>query len=366
MTMEIDKRRGNTSDRLSMENFPKNALSSVAAYLEKTPHALLAVALSAPSSSWEKCVWTKEPSRASKIFLSNPYYQRSRSNCPYEDKWENLDLNDVVESLIAKLTDGDICGILVCIDERNNRKRLSPLLCASVQGDELAPLRDSVVLEYIKLSLVYDYTRPIIDPKLLISKNAVVPILQSIIGKDGSSLKYLPLPKIWRVRQRQVLGVFLETYNRVLNNRKLGCSKCGGLCLGTSQMPWVNQQGEEYGLQNFTCHRSSCMEYLCRDFEVGNGFHFYPCYELKYCDECVLVKTCSECHNTTCGGCIDFSSCEMCGKVECEGYNSTFYCDSCHRILCLDCTAEIFYVLTSNQSRLAEFEIGEFTDSDRF
>ena len=102
-----------------------------------------------------------------------------------------------------------------------------------------------MVFEQIIFGLVHGYTSQIIDPKPIMSENAVVPILQSIIDKDGNSSKYLRLPKMWRVRQTEVLGLLLETYNRVLNNRKLGCSKCDGLCLGTSQMHWVRQQGEE-------------------------------------------------------------------------------------------------------------------------
>ena len=77
----------------------------------------------------------------------------------------------------------------------------------------LAPLRDSVVLEHINLSPVCDYTSPIIDPKPMISENAVVPILHSIINKDGNSLKYLRLPEIWRVRQSEVIDPFLGAYN---------------------------------------------------------------------------------------------------------------------------------------------------------
>ena len=218
-----------------MENLPKKALSNVAAYLEKTTRALLAVALSAPSSSWGICGGTKTPSNASKIVMSNPYYLRRWSRTEqYEETWEHLDLGDVDKSLRAKLTDGDVCGILVCISAKNNLKRLQLPHCIIVRGNGLAPLRDSVVLEQINLSLEY-YSQPITDPKPMISEDTVVPILQSILDKDGNSLKYLHLPKVWKVHQSEMLSVFLETYNRVLNNSKLGCSKCDGICLGTSQ-----------------------------------------------------------------------------------------------------------------------------------
>ena len=103
-----------------MENLPKNALSNVAAFLEKTTRALLAVALSAPSSSWGICGGTKTPSNASKIVISSPYYKCWRGKEPYEETWEQLDLHDVDKSVRNRLTDGDVCGILVCIDAKNN------------------------------------------------------------------------------------------------------------------------------------------------------------------------------------------------------------------------------------------------------
>ena len=91
---------------LSMENLPKNALLNVATYLEKTPCALLAVAQSALSSLWERCDWSENLSRASKIVMSSPYYQRwHRDN---EKRWEQLDLDDLDKSLRAKLTDGNV------------------------------------------------------------------------------------------------------------------------------------------------------------------------------------------------------------------------------------------------------------------
>ncbi|KAL7533571.1 hypothetical protein ACHAXR_005315, partial [Thalassiosira sp. AJA248-18] len=212
-----------------METLPKIALSNVAAYLEATTRALLAVALSAPSSSWRKCDWTKAPSSASKIIMISPYYRRWRGQ--YDEHWDKLDFwdSDIDKSVRNKLTDGDVCGILVCINAGKNLKILRLPHCISIRGDGLAPLRGSGVLEEIDLSLVGRYKEsPSIDPKPVLSEDTVLPILHSILD-TGTSLKYLRLPKIWREEQSEVLGRFLNKYNHVLDNHNLGCTKCDGI-----------------------------------------------------------------------------------------------------------------------------------------
>ena len=42
-------------NRLSMEQLPRTVLENIAAYLSKVPRVLFAVALTVPSSSWERC-----------------------------------------------------------------------------------------------------------------------------------------------------------------------------------------------------------------------------------------------------------------------------------------------------------------------
>ena len=89
-------------------------------------------------------------------------------------------------------------------------------------GEDILGIKAEEVLKHINLSLVCDYTSPIIDPKPMVSKNAAVSIIQSISDKDGNSLKYRRLPKIWRVRQSEITDPFLGAYNWGLNNHKLG------------------------------------------------------------------------------------------------------------------------------------------------
>ncbi|KAL7538242.1 hypothetical protein ACHAXR_008386 [Thalassiosira sp. AJA248-18] len=203
--MAVDERISKTA---SMENLPKIALSNVAAYLEATTRALLAVALSAPPSSWEKCGWAKEPSSASKIVMTSPYYRRYYGRGQYDEHWDKLDFWDVDKSVRNKLTDGDVCGILVCINARNNLKILRFPQCIRIRGDGLSPLRGSLVLEEIDLNMGRYEESPSIEPKPVLAEDTVLPILHSILDTGGTSLKYLRLPKMWREEQSEdVLNV---------------------------------------------------------------------------------------------------------------------------------------------------------------
>ena len=69
-------------NRLSMEQFPMTVLENIAAYLSKVPRVLFAVALTAPSSSWERCGGKikKAHSRASEIIMAGPYYRAGNNN----------------------------------------------------------------------------------------------------------------------------------------------------------------------------------------------------------------------------------------------------------------------------------------------
>lgn len=71
------------------------ALSHVATYLGKTTRALFAAALTAPSSSWDHCDWTKVTlSFASQLVMAGPYYS-SFTRKEYREEWDYLDFEDL-------------------------------------------------------------------------------------------------------------------------------------------------------------------------------------------------------------------------------------------------------------------------------
>ena len=168
--------------RSGLESLPDDTLLNIATYLSHTTRALLSTALTAPSSSYdlgghnendkelmardiEQIVrnhgWqpsgseslsdilssaiaagqltkiNKTPqlcggtlSKASKIVLMNPYYKEHKYSggdvCryKYEELWNELNFLDLDESLRLKLTDGDIAGVLTCLDAVNRLKTL--------------------------------------------------------------------------------------------------------------------------------------------------------------------------------------------------------------------------------------------------
>ena len=90
----------------------------------------------------------------------------------------------------------DVRWILLAIDAVTNDKSLKlTKYCIVISGAGLEPLRGSVELERIDLSLVGDHEHPTINPEPPISVSAVVTILDSITGTEGNSLLHLQLPK---------------------------------------------------------------------------------------------------------------------------------------------------------------------------
>ena len=321
-----------------MDDLPKKVLSNIATYLGRE-RVLFSVALTAPSSSWEKCDLSKVSlSSASKIVMTSPFYQRWYKSKQYEETWDDLNFFGMDEDVRRKLRDGDICGILSAIP-RENLKELSLPHCVGIQGHCLSPLRGSVVLEEVDLSLCGWYGSKTIDPTPNICENEVLPILNSILDKDGSSLRYMRLPKKWRERQSLQLGQFLEKYNQVMNSRNISCSHCESICIGSIEKPWISyqQQAQDYGIQNMTCHY--CMKNFCQDCLTEHELQFCPCCEGKFCDDnCTTVETCIKCNITACEDCKEFYKCNVCNKIECQDCHTTSYCDSCEQIICTECT----------------------------
>lgn len=110
---------------LSVRDLPDGVLANVVTYLAPPSRAMLAVATE------------------SRAIISND-----------SGEWSTLDFVDVEESLAKKLTDDDFHRILVCIDARESLKVLKLTGCVNITGKGLEPLRGSVVLEQIDLSLV--------------------------------------------------------------------------------------------------------------------------------------------------------------------------------------------------------------------
>ena len=178
-------------------------------------------------------------SKASKIVLTNPYYKAEKYTSstryyryPYQEDWSKLDFLDLDESLRMKLTDGDIAGVLACIDAINHLKILRLPHCIKIRGDGLFPLRGSVVLQNVDLSIV-----PIeIDQTPMLSIDAVLPTLESIVEMNQNVLKNVHVPKVWR-----------DSYNEKLNNFYFERSLLPNVHLGSgTEHLSLNEKRERY------------------------------------------------------------------------------------------------------------------------
>ena len=138
-------------------------------------------------------------------------------------------------------------------------KRLKLCGCIDITGIGLNPLRGSIVLEQIDLSLArkYEHRDDVIESK--ISDEVVVPILNSI-----RSLKHVTFPKQWR-GITQSLNQFRQRYNQLCNSRGTCCSKCGGGM--SSNHDWTT--GGHRMLQNNVCY--DCLKPFCDDCTDEDG-----------------------------------------------------------------------------------------------
>ena len=107
----------------------------------------------------------------------------------YHREWKEIHYGEIGNDLAKKLTDDDMGTILMINDAVNTVKTLKLVGCVNIFGSGLEPLCGSTVLKLIDLSLVGPHESPVIIPKPKISEEAILPILDSIINADGSSLE---------------------------------------------------------------------------------------------------------------------------------------------------------------------------------
>ena len=310
---DSNKRRRRDSSRrhppgnitLHIHDMPDSLLADVATYLPKTTRSFFAVAMTGCASSWQNSNWQLQLSSASKAIMAG------------EEPRENLDFMDIEKSCRTRLTDVEVGGLLVCTNAAHNLKSLKLTHCVGITGVGLEPLRGSTVLERIDLSLVEQHENPVIEPEPAIAAGNVVPILDSIIESEGNLLRHMQLPKKLRVEKSDILNQFLDRYDQFLHGLEIDCSKCGDVCEGTDDDPWVHKSGceclgeriqrrDEFGLQSLTCYQ--CLKHFCGGcYQKG----FCQCCEKNFCRSCSRINWCQG-KICVAPGTSQRSSCESC------------------------------------------------------
>lgn len=356
MTSEIEsvenKRLKMNYDDEQIQNIvdlPDSLVVNIGSFLAKPSKALLAVSLTADTSSW-----VHSESRQTSLKL------RTHSAAIFtavlsQSGWDKLDFNDIDKDFAARLTDDHVHAILHFINAKEDLRELSMAGCVNINGEGLRLLRDSSV-KVVDLSLVGPNESPsMVAPGPLLAESKVLPILVTTLD----SLEIICLPKFWRGKMLPETSEFLREFNDVLERRNPKCTLCNMACNRERFEEWIFHQpdrdednAEYYGMQNFVC--SGCSKtfcYSCQHDEpdsTGSRDHIMYCYfcEEEFCRDCSGMQNCLNCDATFCNRCIESNSilfeCEDCDGHTCVVCREVCkHCDatSCCSVVakCLEC-----------------------------
>jgi len=344
-----NKRRRIAADTLHIGDLPIGFIADVSEYLPKPSRAILAVAFSASSCSWQNENLMHRPSPISKAIIS-------------AQQWDILDFEDIEKELANKLTDDDISAVLKSINARDMLKRLKLCGCVNIEGHGLNPLRGSVILEQIDISILSK------DEKetLTISKDKIVPILDSIISADGCSLKHINFPWKWKSEHHPPdnaleLGLTRSSdrYNQMYNNRMPHCAKCNA-DMTDVMYDWMSDR-----CQSHVCY--DCLKPFCTDC-IENCFLGY-CNECDkdFCEDCAPIDECAGCEITgdskyVCKGCSD--RCEECSHALCKDCSTGSFASGSFLLKCNLCKKRICTECSPYESNMTEYQADNFTCVD--
>ena len=373
--------------QLSLASLPEQLLTNTSSYLPKTSSALLAVALTAPTSSWCSSLHTrKQPSSAS---------MASISLCLTSDDDEgyvSLDFGDLEDSLAHKLKDSDVASILSCVNAHEKLKGLKLSGCNNITGSGLGVLRGSTVLEQIDLSIFGSFYG---NRARKISAEAVVPILNSIMETERTSLeqKHVRFPSAWKyglnglpsVRpcrgecHRFMIGSGIcnccDKCSRCTTtlHQRCGSSNCNSLICGGCNVTCgtCSKVGCKRCLRIKHCRNVECTEVWCRAMR-GNTICSTACHDCDICHNCATIhecdmdrcqrrlcedciETCEHCDSRKCYECQGFSRCEGCGKAHCgDCFNGedldVKYCSNCDDTFCRECLVLVWQAAPAEET----------------
>ena len=354
----------------------------IADFLPKTSRALLAVALTAPPSSFQKSGWKGEPSAVSKAIIlctkaDLPFSSVLDGLCEEArveaeargkerelklpvgsylrkhllrkhltdqireyycngDSWNVLDFVDLPMSLATRLSDDDVGAILVCIDAKHKLEHLTLTHCTNVIGHGLEPLRSSTRLQALNLGLVRKIEKPfwegerdefVFDDAKL-SEGPVCGIIDGILGEEGNALKCLKYPYIW-------------TDDSSVPNASEP--------MFVFQSERMKQLVDEHGA---FANKFACCVYFGYDFEGMSSFlrsSNWP-EQVDDCQDCCFYNfhgVCSDCNDIICHECYcddaDTGECEQCKTFHCPrcirygGADEIKLCEDCDQYTCSSC-----------------------------
>ena len=311
-----------------LTDLPSGILAQAASFLAASSRALFAVALEDENSA-----------------------ANERSSAIVGNQWDILDFGDIEKDLAVKLSDAHIEKVLTCIDAVNNVKRLKLTNCVNITGAGLVPLRGSTIIEQIDLSLVGDHQSHFLrSPRPPLLCVHVLPILDSIIEREGCALMHLQFPYVWRNDfERESYAsefcAFIGRYNQMWRSRGVvSCLDCNKR-LPTRQNQWMNPgiSNWNYGIQSYTCY--DCFKHYCYSCVIGREGErmLSRCKTCKrgYCTNCAKMHVCHCCGNSNCNDCYK-NQCDKCNEKICvncvDGLENCYQCEECDRVFCSQCS----------------------------
>ena len=260
-------------------------------------------------------------------------------------EWDTLDFGHIEKELAERLSDDDINAILRCIDAVHKLKILKLTNCINITGVGLEPLRGSRIIAKIDMSLVGEHKSPLLNPEPPISRDVVLPILDSILDGEGSALKQIQFPKKWRILNNrfhpsnQDFYRFIRRFNEIMESHgAIRCPDCNGE---------VGYRGfcEVSVSQTSTCF--ACSKQECNDCESTRGLEgtllICSTCEKCYCSDCSTMYVCRHCQHDFCRAC---SPPVKCSGSECDDEDNNIcgrcrrYCHRCQRLYCRDCRSQ--------------------------
>ena len=307
-TSSNKRQRTVQEDALLLSDLPDGILAHAASFLASPQKALFGLSMTASSESW-----------TNNNFSIVREHQQSTAAILKSEEWDVLDFEDIEKSLAVKLTDDDISALLMFISAKQKLRKLKLSGCINVTGRAIEVLRGSSIIEYIDLSLVKEYESPKLDPEPMISEELVLPILDSIVSVNGSSLKMIVFPKNWRTAKTTELTQFLTNYNQLLHRRVSKCTRCE-VVFDAETREWdmavsdINNT-HLFGKPSYCCYK--CFGYFCYDCDdIGPGpLNCCEICEREYCVDCATVSNCDKCNKSRCNGCSS-SGVEICHACE--------------------------------------------------
>jgi hypothetical protein len=226
-------------------------------------------------------------------------------------EWDTLDFGHIEKELAERLSDDDMNAILRCIDAVHKLKILKLTNCINITGVGLEPLRGSRIIAKIDMSLVGEHKSPLLNPEPPISRDVVLPILDSILDGEGSALKQIQFPKKWRILNNrfhpsnQDFYRFIRRFNEIMESHgAIRCPDCNGE---------VGYRGfcEVSVSQTSTCF--ACSKQECNDCESTRGLEgtllICSTCEKCYCSDCSTMYVCRHCQHDFCRACSPPAKC---------------------------------------------------------